>query len=97
MSVRTENCPVEDAMHTPHFPYGESCSPLGKPLYLTFSNLFPYAFFFQGFTGVAKTIGAILTLFVALQGTARVRWAEKLEEDRGVEPRIARAGERFGA
>jgi inner membrane protein involved in colicin E2 resistance len=39
--------------------------------------LFSYAFFFEGFTGLAVTIGAILSLFVAMQVTGRVRWAEK--------------------
>jgi inner membrane protein involved in colicin E2 resistance len=39
--------------------------------------LFSYAFFFQGFTGLAITIGAILTLFIAMQTTARMQWAEK--------------------
>jgi len=39
--------------------------------------LFSYAFFFEGFTGLAITIGAILSLFVAMQMTGRIRWAEK--------------------
>jgi inner membrane protein involved in colicin E2 resistance len=39
--------------------------------------LFSYAFFFQGFTGLAVTIGAIITLFVVMQITGRIRWAEK--------------------
>lgn len=39
--------------------------------------LFSYAFFFEGLTGLAVTIGAILTLFVAMQLTARVRWSEQ--------------------
>jgi inner membrane protein involved in colicin E2 resistance len=39
--------------------------------------LFSYAFFFQGFTGLAITLGAILTLFVVMQATGRIRWAEK--------------------
>ncbi|HEV2341239.1 MAG TPA: inner membrane CreD family protein [Candidatus Acidoferrales bacterium] len=39
--------------------------------------LFSYAFFFQGFTGLTTTIGAILTLFIAMQKTAKIRWAEK--------------------
>jgi len=39
--------------------------------------LFSYAFFFQGFTGLTITIGAIVTLFVAMQATAKIRWAEK--------------------
>ncbi|HEY7862091.1 MAG TPA: inner membrane CreD family protein [Thermoanaerobaculia bacterium] len=36
--------------------------------------LLSYAFFFKGFTGLAVTIGAILTLFVAMQLTGRIRW-----------------------
>ena len=47
---------------------------LAQVIYLI---LFSYAFFFQGFTGLAITIGAILTLFITMQMTARVRWAEK--------------------
>ena len=42
-----------------------------------FLVLFSYAFFFEGFTGLAITIGAILTLFIAMQTTARTQWAEK--------------------
>jgi inner membrane protein involved in colicin E2 resistance len=37
---------------------------------------FSYAFFFKGFTGLAVTIGAILTLFVLMQMTAHIRWAD---------------------
>jgi hypothetical protein len=40
---------------------------------------FSYAFFFEGFTGLAVTIGAIITLFVLMQMTARVRWTEVFE------------------
>jgi len=36
--------------------------------------LFSYAFFFKGFTGLAVTIGAILTLFVVMQATGRLNW-----------------------
>jgi hypothetical protein len=39
--------------------------------------LFSYAFFFQGFTGLAITIGAIVTLFIAMQTTAKTRWQDK--------------------
>jgi len=39
--------------------------------------LFSYAFFFQGITGLSITIGAILTLFVVMQMTGRIRWSEK--------------------
>jgi len=47
---------------------------LAQVVYLV---LFSYAFFFKGYTGLAVTIGAILTLFVAMQATGRIRWAEK--------------------
>jgi hypothetical protein len=39
--------------------------------------LFSYAFFLEGFTGLAITIGSIVTLFVVMQMTGRVRWSEK--------------------
>ena len=39
--------------------------------------LFSYAFFFEGFTGLAITIGAIITLFVVMQVTGRIRWSEQ--------------------
>ena len=41
---------------------------------LVFLVLFGYAFFFEGFTGLTVTAGAILTLFVLMQMTARVDW-----------------------
>jgi inner membrane protein involved in colicin E2 resistance len=47
---------------------------MAQTIYLV---LFSYAFFFQGFSGLAITIGAILTLFVVMQMTGRIRWAEK--------------------
>jgi hypothetical protein len=39
--------------------------------------LFSCSFFLKGFTGLAITIGCILTLFVSMQLTARVRWSEQ--------------------
>jgi len=38
--------------------------------------LFSYAFFFKGYTGLTVTIGAIATLFIAMQVTGRVKWSE---------------------
>jgi len=38
---------------------------------------FSYAFFFEGFTGLAVTVGVIVTLFVVMQMTARINWSEK--------------------
>jgi hypothetical protein len=43
---------------------------------VVFLVLFSYAFFFEGFTGLAITVGAIVTLFVLMQLTARVSWDE---------------------
>ena len=42
--------------------------------------LFSYAFFFKGFTGLAVTIGAVLTLFVAMQMTGRLNWNQQFRE-----------------
>lgn len=44
---------------------------------LIYLVLFSYAFFFKGYTGLAVTIGAIITLFVVMQMTGRIRWSEK--------------------
>lgn len=46
---------------------------LAQLIYLV---LFSYAFFFEGFTGLAITIGSVITLFAAMQLTGRVRWSE---------------------
>ena len=40
---------------------------------------FSYAFFFEGFTGLAVTIGVIITLFVVMQMTARINWSQKFQ------------------
>jgi inner membrane protein involved in colicin E2 resistance len=44
---------------------------------LIYLVLFSYAFFFEGFTGLAVTIGAVVTLFVVMQMTGKIRWQEK--------------------
>jgi len=44
--------------------------------------VFSYAFFLKGFTGLAITVGSILTLFVVMQVTGRIRWTDKF----GVKP-----------
>ncbi len=53
---------------------------LAQVVYLV---LFSYAFFFRGFTGLAVTIGSIVTLFVVMQMTGRIRWSEKFAAGRG--------------
>ena len=40
--------------------------------------LFSYAFFWKGYTGLSITVISIVTLFVVMQATGRVRWSEKL-------------------
>ena len=42
-----------------------------------FLVLFSYAFFYKGFTGLAITIGSILTLFAVMQMTGRILWEEQ--------------------
>jgi hypothetical protein len=61
---------------------------------LLFLVLFSYAFFFEGYTGLTVTIGAVLTLFVLMQVTARVDWATALS---GLAPVAPNAGGRSTA
>lgn len=44
---------------------------------LIYLVLFSYAFFWKGFTGLSITVIAIITLFVVMQATGRIRWAER--------------------
>ena len=44
---------------------------------LIYLVLFSYAFFWKGFTGLAITVIAIITLFVVMQATGRIRWSER--------------------
>lgn len=55
---------------------------------LVYLVLFSYAFFFKGFTGLAITIGAIITLFVVMQATGRIKWSEKFLTY-GADPQVA--------
>jgi Inner membrane protein CreD len=56
---------------------------------LVYLVLFSYAFFFKGLTGLAITIGAIATLFVLMQVTARVNWNAVFGERKMVVPEPA--------
>ena len=52
---------------------------------LTYLVLFSYAFFFKGFSGLAVTIGSIITLFIVMQLTARIRWSENFAKKSAVQ------------
>lgn len=56
---------------------------------LIFLVLFSFTFFWQGYTGLAITIGAILTLFVMMQVTGRTRWDERVG---GEPPELRKVG-----
>jgi inner membrane protein CreD len=45
---------------------------------LLYLVLFSCAFLIEGWTGLVVTVGAIVTLFVAMQLTGRIRWSERL-------------------
>lgn len=62
---------------------------LAQLIYLV---LFSYAFFFKGFTGLAITIGSIITLFVVMQMTGRIKWAEKFVPKPPMTPNFASGG-----
>jgi inner membrane protein involved in colicin E2 resistance len=55
---------------------------------LVYLVLFSYAFFFEGFTGLAVTIGSIITLFVVMQLTARINWSERMKLTAGSESQL---------
>jgi hypothetical protein len=44
---------------------------------LVYLVLFSYAFFWRGFTGLSITVIAVITLFVVMQATGRIRWSER--------------------
>jgi Inner membrane protein involved in colicin E2 resistance len=54
------------------FASGEAA--LAQFIYLV---MFSYAFFLKGFTGLAITIGSIITLFVVMQVTGKIKWKDK--------------------
>jgi inner membrane protein involved in colicin E2 resistance len=44
---------------------------------LIYLVVFSYAFFWKGFTGLTITVISVVTLFVVMQATGRIRWSEK--------------------
>ena len=62
---------------------------LAQLIYLV---LFSYAFFFKGFTGLAITIGSILTLFVVMQMTGKIKWTEKFAAKPPLNPEFSSGG-----
>jgi inner membrane protein involved in colicin E2 resistance len=53
---------------------------------LIYLVLFSYALFNEGWSGLTITIGAIITLFVAMQLTGRIRWDERFARTQVVAP-----------
>lgn len=51
-----------------------------------FLVLFSYSFFLEGYTGLTLTVGAIVTLFVLMQSTARVDWPTVFTKESGPPP-----------
>lgn len=64
---------------------------LAQTVYLV---LFSYAFFFEGYTGLTVTLGAVLTLFALMQVTARVDWGRVFGggPSRGPQPAPGQSG-----
>ncbi len=50
------------------------------PTQIVYLILFSYSFFFEGYTGLTVTIGAIATLFVLMQMTARTDWNQVFQK-----------------
>jgi inner membrane protein involved in colicin E2 resistance len=47
---------------------------------LIYLVVFSYAFFWKGFTGLTITVISVITLFVVMQATGRIRWSEKFRK-----------------
>ncbi|MBK7972581.1 MAG: inner membrane CreD family protein [Deltaproteobacteria bacterium] len=58
---------------------------------LLYLVLFSYAFFFQGLTGLAITIGSVMTLAVLMQLTAHIDWERIFTDGRAGASRAPRA------
>jgi hypothetical protein len=54
---------------------------------LVYLILFSYAFFYEGYTGLAITLLSILSLFVVMQLTGRVNWEEKFSAPKAPAPK----------
>jgi inner membrane protein involved in colicin E2 resistance len=44
---------------------------------LIYLVVFSYAFFWKGFTGLTITVISVITLFIVMQATGRIRWSDK--------------------
>jgi inner membrane protein involved in colicin E2 resistance len=44
---------------------------------LIYLVVFSYAFFWKGFTGLTITIISVITLFIVMQATGKIRWSDK--------------------
>ena len=53
---------------------------------LIYLIVFSYAFFWKGFTGLAITIISVITLFVVMQATGRIRWSERFAAREALKP-----------
>jgi inner membrane protein involved in colicin E2 resistance len=51
--------------------------------------LFSYAFFLEGYTGLAITTCSIVTLFVVMQYTGRIDWSKQLKENRAPSQQVS--------
>lgn len=63
---------------------------------LLYLVLFSASFFLDGMTGLAITLGAIGTLYVMMQMSARTQWGEPKEEDAPEPKAVPRGGEPEG-
>jgi len=57
---------------------------------LIYLIVFSYAFFWKGFTGLAITVISVITLFVVMQATGRIRWSEKFAGRQASKPLAGR-------
>ncbi|HEY5793092.1 MAG TPA: inner membrane CreD family protein [Chthoniobacterales bacterium] len=56
---------------------GRALSSISIPAQFAYMVLFSYSFFFDGFSGLTITLGAVATLAILMIATAKVDWSEK--------------------
>ena len=62
---------------------------------LLYLVLFSFTFFWEGFTGLSITVGAIVTLFVMMQFTGRVKWGEMSGKKQPAPPQSPQGQQEF--
>lgn len=65
-----------------HLVGGRALSRISVPAQFAYMILFSYSFFFEGYTGLTITVGAVMTLALLMVKTARIDWGDVFTSSR---------------